>query len=203
MRGRVPRALVVLGLVACFAARTGQAWKFVSIGSDDWGRWSGHGPAWPDSATRQLFWDEGLWLSGGEPSRATVETEHDLWALYALLEDINEGVPHPHRAVLTPFWVVAGPDFDAMRDSGCPGQGTCEYHELWWHNSSGGLARAPFDRGDLRATYRAGFQRGLWHPGECPAESGFCEGHLGFSRDVCKPSSCVHRVSHAPRLDDE
>ena len=96
--------------------RTAVAFKFVSIGSDDWGRWSGHGPAWPDNATRQLFWDEGLWLSGGEPSRSTAETQQDLAVLYDLLDSINEGVDHAHRAVLTPFWVVAGPDFDAMRE---------------------------------------------------------------------------------------
>lgn len=159
--GRGWKALLQALLIAVRAAA---AFKFVSIGSDDWGRWSGHGPAWPDNATRQLFWDEGLWLSGGEPSRATAETQHDLDVLYSLLDSINTGVPRAHRAVLTPFWVVAGPDFDAMRDSGCPGLDTCAYRELWWHNSTGGLGLAPFERGDLRAAYRAGFERGFWHP---------------------------------------
>jgi len=161
-RGKLPAA--VLGVLLGAIAGGASAFKFVSVGSDDWGRWSGHGPAWPDNATRQLFWDEGLWLSGGEPSRATAETRSDLDAVYALLESINAGAPRAHQVVLTPFWVVAGPDFDAMRDSGCPGLASCEYRELWWHNSTGGLARAPFDRGDLRPAYRAGFERGLWHP---------------------------------------
>lgn len=160
--GRLKKAAV--GVLLGILAGSASAFKFVSVGSDDWGRWSGHGPAWPDNATRQLFFDEGLWLSGGEPSRATTETQSDLDAVYALLESINVGASRAHRVVLTPFWVVAGPDFDAMRDSGCPGSAACKYHELWWHNSTGGLARSPFDRGDLRPAYRAGFERGLWHP---------------------------------------
>ena len=155
---------VVVLAILIVVLRVGTAFKFVSIGSDDWGRWSGHGPAWPDNATRERFWEEGLWLSGGEASRATAETSSDLDTLYALLDHINEGMPRAHCAVLTPFWVVAGPDYDAMRQSGCPGEDTCAYRELWWHNSTGGLDRAPFDRGDLRGRYVEGFHRGLWHP---------------------------------------
>lgn len=156
-------AVWTVGLLLSMALH-GETFKFVSIGSDDWGRWSGHGPVWPDNATREMFWQEGLWLSGGDPSRATAETIDDLHGLYSFLERINEGVPRAHRAVLTPFFVVAGPDFDAMRDSGCPGGDSCRYAELFWHNSSGGLARIPFERGDLRDAFREGFLRELWHP---------------------------------------
>ncbi|KAJ1482676.1 hypothetical protein T484DRAFT_1803147 [Baffinella frigidus] len=138
---------------------------FVSIGSDDWGRWSHHGPLWPDLETRAWFGSEGLWLSGGDLSKTTVETEEDLRALWALLDAVNEGQPPPARVVLTPFWIAAGPDFEEMRDAGClDGADTCAYKELWWHNSSGGLDRPPFSRGDLRALYKEGFDRGLWHP---------------------------------------
>ena len=159
---RSPLVAILAALTTAPLAAVG--FKFVSIGSDDWGRWSSHGPVWPDNATRQLFWDEGLWLSGGEPPRATAESLEDIHVLYDFIEALNTGVPRTHRAVLTPFWVVAGPDFDAMRMTGCPGQPSCEYRELWWHNSSGGLAQPPFERGDLRAAYREGFERGLWHP---------------------------------------
>jgi hypothetical protein len=100
------RLLFTAGLLLSLAPRATLCFKFVSIGSDDWGRWSGHGPAWPDNATRQVFWDEGLWLSGGEPSRATAETEQDLYTLYDFLDNLNEGVPRAHRVVLSPFWVV-------------------------------------------------------------------------------------------------
>lgn len=94
-----------------------------------------------------------------------VETEEDLRALWALLDAVNEGQPPPARVVLTPFWIAAGPDFEEMRDAGClDGADTCAYKELWWHNSSGGLDRPPFSRGDLRALYKEGFDRGLWHP---------------------------------------
>ena len=64
---RSPLAAILAALTTAPLAAVG--FKFVSIGSDDWGRWSSHGPVWPDNATRQLFWDEGLWLSGGEPPR--------------------------------------------------------------------------------------------------------------------------------------
>ena len=135
---------------------------FVSIGSDDWGRWSQHGPLWPNLETREWFGNEGLWLSGGELSKTTAETDDDLRELWALIEAVNEGQPPASRVVLTPFWIVAGPDFEAMRDAGClDGAGHCEYKELWWHNSSGGLDRPPFERGDLRALYQEGFARAV------------------------------------------
>eukprot|EP00960_Hanusia_phi_P071324 767529-Hanusia_phi.AAC.2 len=126
-----------------------------------------------------MFAEEGLWLSGkeerwipasrrsstgGSPSRATAETRSDLDELFDMLRRLNMGHPAPKQVVLTPFWVVAGPDYDGMRDAGCPGLAGCSYRELWWHNSSGGIARSPYERGDLREHYRLGFQEGLWHP---------------------------------------
>lgn len=51
---------------------------FVSIGSDDWGRWSHHGPLWPDLETRAWFGSEGLWLSGGDLSKTTVTPQPSL-----------------------------------------------------------------------------------------------------------------------------
>ena len=104
------------------------------------------------------------WPSGGMPMLTTAETARDLLRLREALTRINSGVPRRHKVVLTPFWVVGGPDYAAMRASGCPGSRDCRYHELFWHNSSGGLARAPYLRGDLRPHYLELFHLGLWHP---------------------------------------
>ncbi len=46
--------------------------------------------------------------------------EEDLDNLFRMLEDLNRGRPFSQRVVLTPFWVVAGPDYEAMRETGCP-----------------------------------------------------------------------------------
>ena len=137
---------------------------FVSVGSDDWGRWSNSLPVFPNPAARtQAVRDMG-WPSGGMPMLTTVETADDLGVLHALLSELNEGSSWRHRVVLTPFWVVGGPDFAAMKASGCPHDVSCRYEELFWHNSSGGLDRPPFDRGDLRPLYHALFRDGLWRP---------------------------------------
>ena len=37
-----------------------------------------------------------------------------------MLEDLNRDRPFDEQVVLTPFWVVAGPDYEAMRETGCP-----------------------------------------------------------------------------------
>ena len=137
---------------------------FVSVGSDDWGRWSNSLPVFPNPTARtQAVRDMG-WPSGGMPMLTTVETADDLGVLHALLSELNKDSSWRHRVVLTPFWVVGGPDFAAMKASGCPHEDSCRYKELFWHNSSGGLDRPPFDRGDLRPLYHALFRDGLWRP---------------------------------------
>jgi hypothetical protein len=77
---------------------------------------------------------------------------------------MNKGVRWRHKAVLTPFWIVGGPDYAAMKAGGCPHSDDCRYHELFWHNSSGGLDRAPYNRGDLRPLYLKLYAEGVWHP---------------------------------------
>lgn len=137
---------------------------FVSVGSDDWGRWSNSLPVWPNPEEREVSVREMGWLTGGMPMLSTVESEADLLRLGAFLEELNRGVPWRQQVVISPYWVVSGPDFQAMKETGCPERDSCEYRELMWHNSSGGLDRAPYNRGDLRAHYRKLFEDGLWHP---------------------------------------
>jgi hypothetical protein len=137
---------------------------FVSIGSDDWGRWSNNLPVFPHPHARTKAVQDMGWPSGGMPMLTTVETAADLAALRELLSSLNDGVDWRQRVVLTPFWVVAGPDFAGMRAQGCPYEETCRYEELFWHNSSGGLDRVPFERGDLRPLYLQLYQDGLWRP---------------------------------------
>ena len=36
------------------------------------------------------------------------------------VEELNDGVPFDQRVVITPFFVVAGPDYEAMLQAGCP-----------------------------------------------------------------------------------
>jgi hypothetical protein len=91
-------------------------------------------------------------------------TEEDVLALFEQIEELNANVAAPEQVVLSPFFIVAGPDYARMRALGCPARSSCEYAELWWHNSSGGLAQHPYSRGDLRSVYRHGFEAGLWHP---------------------------------------
>ena len=94
----------------------------------------------------------------------SAETAEDLQELGNFLRELNTNASWRQRVVLTPFFVVAGPDFKAMRRTGCPLLPSCEYRELFWHNSSGGLSRSPFSRGDLRELYLSLFREGLWHP---------------------------------------
>jgi len=137
---------------------------FVSIGSDDWGRWSNSLPVFSNPHARSSAVHDMGWPSGGMPMLTTVETADDLRGLHQLLTDLNKNIRRRQKVVLTPFWVVGGPDFEGMKRSGCPHSDTCEYHELFWHNSSGGLDRAPFHRGDLRPLFQQLYQDGLWRP---------------------------------------
>jgi hypothetical protein len=128
------------------------------------GRWSNSLPVFPGPDARSRAVQDMGWPSGGLPMLTTVETAADLQALYELFTDLNARFKRQQRIVLTPFWVVGGPDFAAMRAAGCPHSDDCSYKELFWHNSSGGLDRSPFDRGDLRALYRKLYDDGLWRP---------------------------------------
>jgi hypothetical protein len=137
---------------------------FISFGSDDWGRWSNSLPVWPNQEARLSATNQIGWLSGGMPMMSTAETQADIFYLRKLIEEINQNAPYQQSLILTPYFVVAGPDYESMRGLGCPYTSTCEYRELFWHNSSGGLARQPYDRGDLRRAYFDLLRDGLWHP---------------------------------------
>jgi hypothetical protein len=138
-------------------------WFAIAFGSDDWGWGANSIPVFPSMEelrrARDEGWDPGSWGS------ASVETRDDIERLFDLIEGLNEGTPAHQRVVLSPYWVVGGPDFRAMAASGCPGAETCAYHErVWSSNDVGPPGAWPFCRGDLRPLVRSGFEAGLWHP---------------------------------------
>ena len=120
----------------------------VAFGSDDWGRSADTIPVFPHQGeldqTRRQGWDPGAW------GRATVETAGDLERLFDLLEGLNvDGLTPVHqRVVLSPYFVVGGPDFRAMAHTGCPGRARCAYRETLLHQSAGPPAAWPHCRGE-------------------------------------------------------
>jgi hypothetical protein len=148
---------------------------FLSISSDDWGRWADAVPIFPDIAFASSHEELQTAPAGFWYRLATSETREDLENLGSLLERLNADVTYEKRVVLTPHWIVGGPDFEAMRklsrplavachgrDSGR--QDRCGYIELLLHDSAGGLSRPPYSRGDLRDLYRKLYMNELWHP---------------------------------------
>jgi len=141
--------------------------KFVVFSSDDWGRWADSAVIWPDLQTKMDFIK-----NGGIPQEgimawesATVETRQSMINFFQLMEQLNSKAKRQeHKVVLTPFFTVGGPDFKAMRNIGCPSNGTCEYKESLIDAKEWGLSMPPFNRGDLRSLYKMGFEKGLWHP---------------------------------------
>eukprot|EP00871_Galdieria_phlegrea_P000971 jgi/Galph1/1875/GphlegSOOS_G561.1 len=137
--------------------------RFVTISSDDWGRFADSVPLFPD----KLFKEQNLDIvnSKGTPwEYGTVETKSDLLRLQSLLEELNQDVPNHRRIVMTPFWIVSGPNIVEMSNAGCPLDPICTYKEVALYDGGGGLARAPYSRGDLRPLYMELFGRRLWHP---------------------------------------
>ena len=171
---------------------------FVSWSSDDWGRSADAVPLY-----RSLFVREHLWaqagdsianLSRGTPwTRATLDTPLDLRRLRATLQRLNAGVAHPRqRVVLSPMWVVGGPDIQRMQQqmrartsggdaatrptgaadadasrSACNPNDSLEsplvYHEvLLRHRSVNGERLVP-GRDDLEATELVSLYLDLWH----------------------------------------
>lgn len=92
--------------------------SFVVLSVDDFGRWTDSVPLFPNSSFMtnhsSLIIPNNFWYR-----RATVETHHDLTDLHHALEHLNANVSFEQRAVLTPHWIVGGPDFGAMRAAGC------------------------------------------------------------------------------------
>jgi hypothetical protein len=136
----------------------------VAFGSDDWGRTADMIPIFPHEGelnrTQQEGWDPGSW------GRATVETAADVERLLDIVEGLNvDGVTPVHqRLVLSPYWMVGGPDIPSMAATGCPTSEGCEYRERLLDKTPGAPAGWPYCRGDLRALYFSGFEARLWHP---------------------------------------
>ena len=95
---------------------------------------------------------------------AAAESAEDINSFFAFMDGLNKGLPYAHRAVISPMWVVGGPDIEAMKETGCPHSEECAYREFLISDGAGPLARKPYFRGDLRPLYWKGFQQGIWHP---------------------------------------
>lgn len=136
----------------------------VAFGSDDWGRTADMIPIFPHldelHRTEKEGWDPGSW------GRATVETAADVERLFDVVEGLNvDGVTPAHQdLVLSPYWMVGGPDYSAMSNSGCPSGDGCKYKETMLHDSPGAPSGWPHCRGDLRQLYYSGYRSRLWHP---------------------------------------
>jgi len=95
---------------------------FIACSSDDWGRIADSVPLFRDSHARQEFLDvasEELKRSLRQTdwSMATVETVRDLQRLHEFLLRLQEAAGEPRqRFVLSPMWVVGGPDIPAMQN---------------------------------------------------------------------------------------
>ena len=52
-----------------------------------------------------------------------------------MIEGLNvDKVTASHqRLVLSPYWVVGGPNYTAMAATGCPAEDTCEYRYIFEH----------------------------------------------------------------------
>ncbi|CDF35978.1 unnamed protein product [Chondrus crispus] len=92
--------------------------SFVVLSVDDFGRWTDSVPLFPthkfmanhsDLIIRNDYWYRS----------ATVETDQDLRNLENALTRLNFNTSFEQKAVLTPHWIVGGPDFGAMRAAGC------------------------------------------------------------------------------------
>lgn len=149
---------------------------FLVISGDDWGRVADSVPLFPNTTHWAAHSD--LHISNGSLwyARAGVETVGDVQRLAHFLRALNAGVPFSQRAVLTPHWVVGGPDFDAMRAAWAanaaavaddlPADAVPAYQELpLSRDGPFGLERAPYHRPpSLRGAYLDLFRAGLWHP---------------------------------------
>ncbi|KAK4535395.1 hypothetical protein CDCA_CDCA04G1420 [Cyanidium caldarium] len=148
---------------------------FLVVSSDDWGRWTDAIPLFPDLDFVKQHPELQVAPTDFWYRLASVETREDLQTLENTLNELNAGADYERRVVLTPHWIVAGPDFEAMRALSRPMRarcapslpangGECSYRELLISESAGGLAHAPYHRGDLRAEYQRLFHQELWHP---------------------------------------
>ena len=140
--------------------------RFVSISSDDWGHWADSAPRWPNFETFLRFLQEGF--PGEEVYKAwafaSLDTTEDVYDLGEFIKSMNKDVHPRQQAVITPFFIMGGPDIQAMKELGCPLSERCQYREMLWDSSDGGHSRAPFNRGLMRPLYQLLFREGVWHP---------------------------------------
>jgi hypothetical protein len=121
-------------------------------------------PIWRDSLAKQLFSSKVKSVPTGPFANNAAESHDDIDTLFDVLQRLNENATNRGHVVLSPFWVVGGPDYASMSATGCPGGPDCAYKELLIDRSAGGLSAPYYKRGDLRRDYQAGFRRRLWYP---------------------------------------
>ncbi|GJD06005.1 hypothetical protein Gasu2_04460 [Galdieria sulphuraria] len=136
--------------------------RFVTVSSDDWGRFSDAIPLFPNILWKQQNGDIST-ASGSPWEYGTVETKEDLQRLLQVLESLNKDVAAHERVVLTPFFIVSGPDISEMKLKGCP-ESSCVYVDAPIYLRNGGSAKYPFLREGLEPQYKELFSRRFWHP---------------------------------------
>ena len=124
---------------------------FVAISSDDWGRWAGSLPVFASEEAFLEVHADYIERNHGIPYARNplilmAETAEDVENLRLMLVDLNREVSLRQRVVLSPYVVVGGPDYAAMRSTGCPEGPECSYRELLYPQSAGGLAEPPYNR---------------------------------------------------------
>lgn len=122
---------------------------FVAVGSDDWGRWTSVTPVWPDESEFHEALRGGHWPHA-PTAPETAETLEDIDVMRGVLRKINEGTSLRQRVTITPYVIVGGPDYEAMRDAGCPDGPRCSYREMLYPRSPGGLSKPPYSRFEQR-----------------------------------------------------
>jgi hypothetical protein len=96
-------------------------YHFIACSSDDWGRIADSVPLFPDKKARRRFLRTAHHelvqsLRSSAWSFATVETIRDLQRLHSFLFRLQQSAGEPRqRFLLSPMWVVGGPDIPSMQ----------------------------------------------------------------------------------------
>jgi len=122
--------------------------KAVNIVSDDWGMCAWCPTAQVYEEIHPFEYMRTPWSSG------TLETPRDMEVLFSLLEEFRGGDDLP--CMIQPFCVISSPDYAAIKANGFT-----EYVDF---SLEVGVSQG-WDRGDLAAKAREGWQRGVWQPG--------------------------------------
>ncbi|PRP78064.1 hypothetical protein PROFUN_14038 [Planoprotostelium fungivorum] len=152
--------------------------QFVVFSSDDWGRWTDAVPVWPDRATFTQWLEDGNQMHHPVWGKCGAETQQDLIDFHEALQRINGGgnnlwdtqsnVPFRQRVAITPYFIVGGPDYLAMKKAGCePGISeaeTCNYIERPFDVPRIDNPEETKKLKSIQHMYKKLYQEGWWHP---------------------------------------